>query len=139
MKVLHNKIAAEVEEELRFHIEMLELKNARQGMSSAEAKAAAIKRFGNLERIKNQCVEISRRKSFLRRVLKASTIPLGLTGLLVRILSSDLTVARIGTTLIMVAIFLRLLLHARGLSPATFLPKTKDTSLSLITEKHECS
>jgi hypothetical protein len=139
MKVHHKKIAVEVEEELRFHIEMLELKHARQGMSSAEAKAAAVKRFGNLERVKNQCVEISKRSSPLRRVLKASTILIGLTGLLVRLLSSDLQVARIGTTLIMVAISLRFLLHARGLSPATFLPKTKDASLSVITEKRECS
>ena len=71
------KTAFEVEEELQFHIDMLEHKYTQHGMSVAQAKAAALKRFGNLERVKKQCVDISRRNSLLRRVLKTSTILLG--------------------------------------------------------------
>jgi len=39
------KTVFEVEEELRFHIEMLERKYAQQGMPGAHAKAAALKRL----------------------------------------------------------------------------------------------
>ena len=107
------KTAFEVEEELQFHVDMLELKYAREGMSDAHAKAAALKRFGNLERVKKQCVNISRRNSLLQRVLKASSILIALTGLAIHALSFDYRVARIGTTLIIIAISGRLLLYVR--------------------------
>jgi hypothetical protein len=124
------RIAFDVEEELQFHIEMLERAFTAHGMSSADAKAAALKRFGNPDRIRNQCVEISRRNSPLRRVLKPFSILLALTGLAVHILSSDRTVAHIGDTLMMIAILGRLLLYVRSLSPSIFIHATKEASLS---------
>lgn len=124
----------EVEEELQFHIEMLEQKYTQHGMPAAEAKAAALRRFGNVERIKQQCVDISRRNSPLRRILKTSSILIALTGLAIHALSSDYKVARIGTMLITIAIAGRLLLYVRGLSPWTFLSGTKATSLSVLTD-----
>jgi len=117
-------VVFDVEDELRFHVEMLERKYTQQGMSSAEAKTAATTRFGNFERVKHQCVEISRRSTPLRRVLKISSILLGFTGLLIHILNSHYQVARIGTVLIAIAILGRLLLYVRGLSPSTFFPRT---------------
>jgi len=121
MRPNRTKTAFEVEEELRFHIEMLERKYAQQGMP--DAKAAALKRFGNLERVKKQCVNIRRRNSLLRRVLKISSILIALTGLLIHTLSSDYKVARIGSMLIMIAVAGRLLLYVRGLSPVSDTPK----------------
>ena len=113
MKIaLRKHTAFEVEEELQFHIDMLERKYAQQGMPDAHAKA--LKRFGNLERVKKQCVNISRRSSLLRRVLKASSILIALTGLVIHTLSSDYKVARIGTMLITIAVFARLLIYVRG-------------------------
>ena len=131
------KAAFEVEEELQFHIEMLERKYAQQGMADAQAKATALKRFGNVERVKQQCVDICRRNSFLRRILKTSLILIALTGLAIQTLSSDYKVARIGGVLIMIAIAGRLLLYVRGLSAWNFLPGTKQTSLSLLTDTPE--
>jgi len=131
------KTAFEVEEELQFHIEMLERKYTQHGLSVIEAKVAAVRRFGNLERIKQQCVDISRRNSLLRRVLKTSTILTALTGLAIHTLSTDYKVAHIGATLIMIAISGRLLLYVRGLSRWTFPPATKATSLSVYTEPPE--
>jgi hypothetical protein len=128
------KTAVDVEEELQFHIEMLERNYAQQGMSGAHAKAAALRRFGNFEKVKKQCVEISRRNSQLRRILKTSLILIALCGLSIRTLSSDYRVARIGAMLIMIAIASRLLLYVRGLSSRNFLPGTKQTSLSLFTD-----
>jgi len=130
----HKRIACEVEDELQFHIEMLECKYAQQGMSDAHAKAAALTRFGNLETVKKQCVGISRRNSLPRRVLKTSSILIALTGFLIHILSSDYKVARIGQVLIMIAVLGRLLLYVRGLSPFTFLPQTRETSASIVPE-----
>ena len=107
------KSPREVEEELRFHIEMLERKYAQQGMSTANARAAALKRFGNVERVRRQCVNITSRSSLLTRLLKLSAILLALTGLSIRILSVDYKITRIGTMLITIAISGRLLLYVR--------------------------
>lgn len=126
------KTASIVEEELRFHIDTLERKYARDGMSAAEAKSAALRRFGNFERIKHQCVTITRRNSPLRRALKTSSILIGLTGLAIHILSMDLKVAHVGDTLVMIAISGRLLLYVRGLNYQTLLSDTKQTSVSLV-------
>lgn len=127
MRSNRKKTVFEVEEELQFHIEMLERKYTQQGMSDAPAKAAALRRFGNFEKVKKQCVDISRRNSLFRRVLKVTSIVVALTGLSIRILSSDYRVARIGAMLIMIAISGRLLLYVRGLSPWSFLPRTNRT------------
>lgn len=124
------RTASDVEEELRFHVEMLERKYAQQGRS--DPKAAALKRFGNLERVKTQCVDISRRNSFQRRIFKAFSILIALTGLAIKTFSVDYRIARVGGVLIMIAIGGRLLLYVRGLSPWTFLPGTKPTSLSVF-------
>lgn len=94
-------------------------------MCAADAKAAASKRFGNLERVKKQCIDISSRNSFLRRVLKSSTIVVALIGLLITLSNSDFRVVRIGHVLIMIAILGRLLLYVRGLGASNFFPKSK--------------
>jgi len=138
MRIIHPEPAFEVEEELQFHLEMLERKYTQQGMSAAEAKAAALRRFGNLERVKKQCVDIRRRNSLLRRAFKMSSILFALAGLSIHFLSSDYKIARIGTMLIMIAITGRLLLYVRGLSPAAFLPRNTK-SVSVVNEKPECS
>ena len=128
------QIMFEVEDELQFHIEMLERKYAQDGMSAAAAKAAALRRFGSLERAMKTCVDIRNRNSLVRRVLKTSLIILGLTGILIRFLSSDFKVDRIGGVLLMIAISGRLLLYVRGLSPSTFLSGTNETCPSIVTE-----
>ena len=137
MRPNRNKTAFEVEEELQFHIEMLERKYAQQGMSDAQAKAAALRRFGNLERVKRQCVNITRRNSLFRRILKTSSILIALSGLAIQTLSSDYKVARIGGVLIMIAVSGRLLLYVRGLNAWTFLPRTEQTSLSVYSDSPE--
>ena len=128
------QIALEVEDELQVHIQMLERKYVQDGMSAVAAKAAALRRFGSLEKAMKQCVDIRSRNSLLRRVLKTCLILLGLTGFSLRILSSDLHVDHIGDILIMIAISGRLLLYVRGLSASTFLSGTDETCPSIVTE-----
>jgi len=113
------KTSLDVEEELQFHIEMLERKYIQQGMPAAEARTAALRRFGTLETVKRQCVTIRKRSSFLQRVLKLSLILIALAGLAIYMLSSDYKVGRIGSVLIMIAIAGRLLLYVRGLTLPT--------------------
>jgi hypothetical protein len=134
----HRKPPFEIEEELQFHIDMLERKYAQQGMSSAAARAAALKRFGSLEAVKRQCVDISRRNSLQQRVLKASLVLIALSGLAIRLFNSDYKVARIGSVMIMIAVSARLLLYVRGLNPAIFPSRNENSSLS-ITQNPECS
>src|SRR5688572_28187736 len=124
-----SRTESDVEEELQFHVDMLERRYAEVGMCAAEAKAAAEKRFGNFEIIKRQCVDISRRNSSIRRFLKTSAILIALIGFSIHMVSSDYKVARIGHVLIMIAIAGRVLLYLRGLGPSTFLPGTKKKSL----------
>lgn len=129
-----NETVLEVEDELQFHLEMLERKYIQHGMSVAEAKSAALRRFGDLQRVKQQCVAISSRNSLLRRVLKISSILVALTGLLIQILGTDYRVMRVGHVLIMIAIATRLLLYVRGLTPSTLLSVTQEKPLSVVTD-----
>ena len=128
MKPNRKQTTFDVEEELQFHIEMLQGNYTRNGMSAAEAKTAAARRFGNFERVKRQCVDIRRRNSLLQRVLKTSTILIALIGLSIHFLASNYKVERIGNTLIMIAIAGRLLIYVRGLGPSSFL-RTNATSV----------
>ena len=122
----------EVEEELHLHVELLQREYMQRGMSPEEARAATLKRFGNFDRVKNECVAICKRSQPLQRAFKIFLILLALTGLIIRITSTDYYVARIGPILITIAIAGRLLLYVRGLSPSRFLPKNKPSSFSIF-------
>lgn len=120
------EIELEVEEELRFHIELLRRAYIRQGMPQEEAKAATLKRFGDVEKVKNQCVEISRRSHPLLRALKSFLTLVFLTGIFVRVCSRDSSVNHIGEMLILVAVLSRMLIYARGLSPSSVPTKKRN-------------
>lgn len=122
----------EVEEELHLHVELLQREYMRRGMSPEEARAATLKRFGNFDRVKNECVAICKRSQPLQRAFKIFLLLLALSGLIIRISSTDYYVARIGPILITIAIAGRLLLYVRGLTPSRFLPKNKPSSFSIF-------
>jgi hypothetical protein len=122
----------EVEEELRLHVELLQREYMLRGMSPEEAQAATLKRFGNFDRVKNECVAICRRSHPPQRAFKIFLILLALSGLIIRFTSTDYYVARIGPILITIAIAGRLLLYVRGLTPSRFLPKNKPRSFSIF-------
>ncbi|MGI9108300.1 MAG: permease prefix domain 1-containing protein [Pyrinomonadaceae bacterium] len=128
------KFELDIEEELRFHFELLRQEYIQQGMSPAAATDAALKRFGDLERIKSQCVEISRRSQPIIRALKTFLILVFLAGVLMRVFSSVPQFRQIADTLMAVAALSRLLLYARGLSPSNFLPKSETVSPSLFND-----
>ncbi|HXM36882.1 MAG TPA: permease prefix domain 1-containing protein, partial [Pyrinomonadaceae bacterium] len=80
-----DQIEREIDEELRLHIELLTQEHLQKDLSLTEATDAALKRFGSVERVKEQCVEISRSNGPLMRALKALLIPVFLFGVLLRV------------------------------------------------------
>ncbi len=65
-----DEIADEVEAELRFHIEMRARANIEGGMRPDEAQLAALQSFGDFDRVKVRCCEISRSVPFDSRPLR---------------------------------------------------------------------
>jgi hypothetical protein len=129
------QIKGEVEAELRFHLELLTEALLQQDMSPEEANAAALERFGNVEQIKDQCVEISRRSNPLLRALKSFLILVFLAGVLVRVFSTEFHVLRVGGTLIAVAVLSRVFLYVRGMNPSSFLSSHETLSPLILNEK----
>lgn len=121
-------IEREVEEELRFHLELLAEQHLQHADTLAEARAFALRRFGDVEQVKDECVEISKRKRPVTRALKSFFILTFLAGIFVRIFATEFHVDRVGQMLIAVAVMGRLFLYVRHLKPATFRSKSNASS-----------
>jgi hypothetical protein len=132
-------IADEIEEQLRFHLELLTQANLQQDMSAEGARAAALKRFGNVEQIKDQCLQISRRSQPLVRALKTLFLLLFLCGVLVRVFNTELHLTHLGDLLIIVPALGRLLLYVRSLNPSSFVSKPEAPSPLKLSERAELS
>jgi hypothetical protein len=113
------QIERAVADELSFHVDLLTEEHIQGDLPPAAARDAALKRFGNLEQIKEQCVEIRSTGHPLVRALKAFLIPVFLLGVLVRIFGAEFHATPMGNLLMLVAFLGRLLLYVRGLNPAS--------------------
>jgi hypothetical protein len=129
------QIKGDIDEELRFHLELLTEALQQQDMPLAHAKDAALKRFGNVDQIRDQCIEISRRNHPALRVLKFLLVLIVLTGVLVRVLGTEFHVTRLGDLLIAVGILGRLLVYVRGLNASSFLSRPETSSPLKLIEK----
>ena len=127
-------IGREIEEELRFHLELLTEQHLQQEMSLAQAKDAALKRFGDVELIKDQCVEISSSNRPLIRALKSFLILVFLVGVLVRVFSTELAVTRAGDVLMAIALLGRVFVYVRGLDPSRFTSKDEHASPLMLND-----
>jgi hypothetical protein len=117
----------EIEDELCLHLDLLTDELCRQDVPRDEARARAKARFGNVEQIRDQCVEISERHRPHARALKSFLILVFLTGVLVHFLGTEYHVTRMGDVLIMLGILGRLLLYVRSLNPSNFLSEANDS------------
>jgi len=109
----------EVEEELRFHIEMRTRDNIAAGMSPEEAERDALRRFGDFDHVHAQCREISRERLMDGATMKAMK---GITWVmlgcgLTLILTSEVHVRQVGQVLVCIAVLWRLLLYLRATRP----------------------
>ena len=127
-------IERQIEDELRFHLELLTEHHLERDMPLPEARDAALKRFGNVEQIKEQCVEISRNNRPLIRALKSLLILVFLAGVCVRIFSSELHLTRFGDVLIYVGILGRLFFYVRGLNPSQFNSQPANSSPLMLND-----
>ena len=118
----------EIDEELRFHLDLLTDEHCLRDIPFAQARDAALRRFGNVEQIKNECVEISRRRHPAVRLLKLFLLLVFLAGVLVRVFSPEYHLTRVGTVLMAVGFLGRLWLYVRGLNPSRFLSEAIDSS-----------
>jgi putative ABC transport system permease protein len=56
--VRSDEVRLEIDEELQFHIDMRTQENLRAGLAPEEARANALERFGDYEKIKQDCYAI---------------------------------------------------------------------------------
>jgi hypothetical protein len=121
----------EVEEELQFHIEMQARDYERQGLTPEEAFAKAALRFGDFGQIKMQCMRIGKQNGARTVAMRILFTVAFLLGVLIRILSSEFHVTRVGDLLIMISVFGGLLLYAKRSSPSVFRTGGKPFQLGL--------
>ena len=119
----------EVDEELQFHLDLLTEELCRQDMPRDEAQATALKRFGNLEQIRDECVRISRRNHPAVSALKWFFGFVFVSGVLVRVFSLEFHLTRVGDILMTVGVLSRLLLYLRVMTRSQYVSKPDDSSL----------
>src|SRR5262245_52052346 len=113
------RVEREVDDELRFHIEMRARDNFAAGMTKEEAEASALRRFGNYQCVKDACCEISRERLAgmnLKTIKGIIWVMLG-CGLTLKIGSGIKSVAQAGEILTVIAILWRLWLYLRAAQP----------------------
>ena len=110
------EIEREIEEELRFHIEMRTQENLAAGMSPEEAPMDALRRFGNYQQVKASCYELVKDKlanSRARKILNCLIWVMHGCGWTLRFSSEVEQIRQCGEVLIAISILWRLLLYLR--------------------------
>ncbi|HXT64288.1 MAG TPA: permease prefix domain 1-containing protein [Pyrinomonadaceae bacterium] len=117
----------EIEEELQFHLDLLAEEHCRQNIPWEQAQATALKRFGNVEQIRDECARIARRNQPAIVALKWLFGFIFVGGVLVRICSPEYHLTRVGDILMAVGALSRLLLYLRGIYPSRYGSKPDDS------------
>ena len=107
----------EVEEELRFHIEMQARDFEKDGLPPDTAYARATQRFGNSTKIKRECIGILVEDTMTVRVIKLLFRMSLLAGVLIKFLTSEFRQQQIGNMLITIGVLGVLLLWAKRFTP----------------------
>ncbi len=121
----------EVEEELRFHIEMQAHVYESQGVTPPEAHARAVLRFGDFAQVKTQCVRIGKQNSVRTWAMKFLFTTAFLLGVSIRVMSSEFHLTRVGDLMIVIAVFGGLLLYGKQTGTTMFRPKEESFRLGL--------
>ena len=104
----------EIEDELRYHIELRTRDNIAAGMSPEDAAADAMRRFGDFDQIRSVCEEIRKERlgGFMKVIKGSAWVILG-CGLMLKMSSNILAFQNVGEFLILIALLWRLLIHLR--------------------------
>ncbi len=123
------RVQLEVEEELQFHLDLLTAEHCQPHITWQEARASALERFGNVDQIRDECVQIARRNQPLVVALKWFFGFVFVAGVLVRVFGDDYHVTRVGDLLMWVGVLSRLLLYLRGMNRSSFVSKPDNSAL----------
>ena len=134
-----HQIERDIDDELRFHLDLLTEANLQLQMSPDEARQAALGQFGDFKRIKDECTAISRRRNPIIRALKCFLILLALSGVFIRVSSVDIPFLRVGDLLIALGLLGRLLLYVREMNPAVFRPRPETSSPLMLNPSQSTS
>ena len=115
-----SSIENEVEEELHFHIDMQTCDYESRGITPEESRVMAEARFGDIEKIKSECISISTGKTFLTWVLTFVFLTSLIVGLIVRVLSPEMHVTRVGDVMMMIGGLGILLVYAKRAGSMVF-------------------
>ena len=124
-------IEQEVDEEFRFHLDMQTDDYAIRGLSGEESKAKAKARFGDVEKIRTECVRISARSTVLLWILNSIFLFNLFTGLVLRVTASVLTVRRVGDVMMMIGGLGILLVYAKQAGTSGVKPENQSIKLGL--------
>lgn len=129
----------EIDEELRLHIDLLTEEHLQRNMSLGDARDVALKNFGDVELIKNQCARIKQRGNPIIRALKLFLVLVFVSGVFIKVFALEYHMTRMGGVLIAVGVLGRLWLYVRGLTPSTFLSKSERSSPLMLIDKSPTS
>jgi len=124
----------DVEEELQLHIEMQARHYESEGLNPEDSLAKARLRFGDIDRVRDQCLQIGRHNSVGLWVQKAIFITSFILGVLIRSLDAGVSVTRIGDVLIMIAVFGGLLVTGKSIRTSHFGRAASPLRLGLLSE-----
>ena len=124
-------LRSEVEEELQFHVDMCAREFESQGFSAEEATARAKGRLGDVSKVKRQCVQIRARTNARVRAMMILCLTILALGIVIYLSTADFRVARIGTTLILIAAMGALLTSVKTLSVLHLVSDKKPLRLDL--------
>jgi hypothetical protein len=109
-------IERDIEEELRFHLEMRARDNIEAGMTAAEAEVEALRRFGDYDNVKATCREITKERlegPMTSKSIKGIIWVMLGCGLALHITSDIDTLSKTGQALSLIAILWRLLISLK--------------------------
>jgi hypothetical protein len=107
---LRKNLQREVEEELQCHIDMQAQDFEKEGLSVHTAYARARQRFGDSAKIKRECISILVESTVSARIIKLLFRMSLLSGVLMRLVTSDFRQKQIGNMLIAIGVLGVLLL-----------------------------
>jgi hypothetical protein len=106
-------VAKDVDEELRFHLEMQAGDFESRGLSPEQSEAMAKVRFGDVEKVRNECIQISARRSVLIWVLNSVFLLSLIIGFFLRLIVPEMHINRVGEVMMMIGGLGILLVYAK--------------------------
>lgn len=125
-------IEREVEEELRFHCEMLAQEYRENGLSEEAAREAATRRFGDVKRIQAECLEINKRNRPMVKFLKLVLLLSFITGIWLRTRGWAIQFTQMGDLLMATGVLGQLLLYVKGMRAKGYQTLKKSAPFSLL-------